>query len=203
MQPDWSPEVLRLWLFAQLESYVAWENPLSPSCSVFLSPETSSPVVKARILICVEGMNVALLEQAIQEQRKYFNERQEQRESSTSWQQLWDQPHAGPRSAICNKYVKSQLGGMFAVANSKVTEQGNTWRLSQCMWLWAVHILPQVSWLKIALGSRFVVCLKGWLRKGNPWITLVLSLCTTWRSQKKSLNLELSSSPLADGGKGH
>ncbi|XP_009092701.1 CST complex subunit TEN1 isoform X2 [Serinus canaria] len=46
--------------------------------------ETSSPVVKARILICVEGMNVALLEQAIQEQRKYFNERQEQRESSTS-----------------------------------------------------------------------------------------------------------------------
>ncbi|NXP93087.1 TEN1L protein, partial [Passerina amoena] len=39
--------------------------------------ETSSPVVKARILTCVEGMNVALLEQAIQEQRKYFNERQE------------------------------------------------------------------------------------------------------------------------------
>ncbi|NXP46439.1 TEN1L protein, partial [Heliornis fulica] len=34
-------------------------------------------VVKARILICVEGMNVPLLEQAIQEQRKYFNERQE------------------------------------------------------------------------------------------------------------------------------
>ncbi|KAF2988479.1 hypothetical protein EK904_013403 [Melospiza melodia maxima] len=46
--------------------------------------ETSSPVVKARILTCVEGMNVALLEQAIQEQRKYFKERQEQRESSTS-----------------------------------------------------------------------------------------------------------------------
>ncbi|NWH18418.1 TEN1L protein, partial [Grus americana] len=35
------------------------------------------PVVKARILTCVEGMNVSLLEQAIQEQRKYFNERQE------------------------------------------------------------------------------------------------------------------------------
>ncbi|XP_051490548.1 CST complex subunit TEN1 [Apus apus] len=35
-------------------------------------------VVKARILTCVEGMNVPLLEQAIQEQRKYFNERQEQ-----------------------------------------------------------------------------------------------------------------------------
>uniref|UniRef100_A0A6G1RWM2 CST complex subunit TEN1 n=1 Tax=Hypotaenidia okinawae TaxID=2861861 RepID=A0A6G1RWM2_9GRUI len=32
-------------------------------------------VVKARILTCVEGMNVPLLEQAIQEQRKYFNER--------------------------------------------------------------------------------------------------------------------------------
>ncbi|NXS57948.1 TEN1L protein, partial [Brachypteracias leptosomus] len=35
------------------------------------------PVIKARILTCVEGMNVPLLEQAIQEQRKYFNERQE------------------------------------------------------------------------------------------------------------------------------
>ncbi|KAF4797345.1 CST complex subunit TEN1 [Turdus rufiventris] len=46
--------------------------------------ETSSPVVKARILTCVEGVNVPLLEQAIQEQRKYFNERQEQREKSTS-----------------------------------------------------------------------------------------------------------------------
>ncbi|XP_015501333.1 CST complex subunit TEN1 isoform X1 [Parus major] len=46
--------------------------------------ETSSPVVKARILTCVEGMNVPLLEQAIQEQRKYFNERQEQRGNSTS-----------------------------------------------------------------------------------------------------------------------
>uniref|UniRef100_A0A8C0UVE6 CST complex subunit TEN1 n=1 Tax=Cyanistes caeruleus TaxID=156563 RepID=A0A8C0UVE6_CYACU len=40
--------------------------------------------VKARILTCVEGMNVLLLEQAIQEQRKYFNERQEQRGNSTS-----------------------------------------------------------------------------------------------------------------------
>ncbi|NWQ58862.1 TEN1L protein, partial [Neopipo cinnamomea] len=39
--------------------------------------ETSSPVVKARILTCVEGMNLPLLEQAIQEQRKYFKERQE------------------------------------------------------------------------------------------------------------------------------
>ncbi|NXJ38687.1 TEN1L protein, partial [Ciconia maguari] len=39
--------------------------------------EGEGPVVKARILTCVEGMNVPLLEQAIQEQRKYFNERQE------------------------------------------------------------------------------------------------------------------------------
>ncbi|NXM95120.1 TEN1L protein, partial [Sylvia borin] len=39
--------------------------------------ETSRPVVKARILTCVEGMNVPLLEQAIQEQRKYFSERQQ------------------------------------------------------------------------------------------------------------------------------
>lgn len=42
------------------------------------------PVVKARILTCVEGMNVPLLEQAIQEQRKYFSERQEQMGNSTS-----------------------------------------------------------------------------------------------------------------------
>ncbi|NXI69357.1 TEN1L protein, partial [Anseranas semipalmata] len=39
--------------------------------------EGESPVIKARILTCVEGMNVPLLEQAIQEQRKYFNERQQ------------------------------------------------------------------------------------------------------------------------------
>ncbi|NWY69768.1 TEN1L protein, partial [Erithacus rubecula] len=39
--------------------------------------ETSSLVVKARILTCMEGVNVPLLEQAIQEQRKYFSERQE------------------------------------------------------------------------------------------------------------------------------
>ncbi|NXC46454.1 TEN1L protein, partial [Penelope pileata] len=39
--------------------------------------EDESPVIKARILTCVEGMNVPLLEQAIQEQRKYFNERQQ------------------------------------------------------------------------------------------------------------------------------
>ncbi|OXB81134.1 UNVERIFIED_CONTAM: hypothetical protein H355_005064 [Colinus virginianus] len=43
-----------------------------------------SPVIKARILTCVEGMNVPLLEQAIQEQRKYFQERQERMESGTS-----------------------------------------------------------------------------------------------------------------------
>ncbi|NXU57160.1 TEN1L protein, partial [Turnix velox] len=39
--------------------------------------EGEGPVIKARILTCVEGMNVSLLEQAIQEQRKYFNERQQ------------------------------------------------------------------------------------------------------------------------------
>ncbi|XP_010577651.1 PREDICTED: CST complex subunit TEN1 [Haliaeetus leucocephalus] len=46
--------------------------------------EGEGPVVKARILTCVEGMNVPLLERAIQEQRKYFNERQEQMGKSTS-----------------------------------------------------------------------------------------------------------------------
>ncbi|XP_014807758.1 PREDICTED: CST complex subunit TEN1 isoform X2 [Calidris pugnax] len=46
--------------------------------------EGEGPVVKARILTCVEGMNVPLLEQAIQEQRKYFNERQEWMGNSTS-----------------------------------------------------------------------------------------------------------------------
>ncbi|KFP76358.1 CST complex subunit TEN1, partial [Apaloderma vittatum] len=39
--------------------------------------EGEGPVVKARILTCMEGLNVSLLEQAIQEQRKYFKERQE------------------------------------------------------------------------------------------------------------------------------
>ncbi|KFQ25793.1 CST complex subunit TEN1, partial [Merops nubicus] len=39
--------------------------------------EGGAPVVKARILTCVEGMNTPLLEQAIQEQREYFKERQE------------------------------------------------------------------------------------------------------------------------------
>ncbi|XP_074900674.1 CST complex subunit TEN1 isoform X1 [Buteo buteo] len=46
--------------------------------------EGEGPIVKARILTCVEGMNVPLLERAIQEQRKYFNERQEQMGKSTS-----------------------------------------------------------------------------------------------------------------------
>ncbi|NXI39996.1 TEN1L protein, partial [Galbula dea] len=39
--------------------------------------EGEGPMVKARILTCVEGMNVPLLEQAIKQQRQYFNERQE------------------------------------------------------------------------------------------------------------------------------
>ncbi|XP_054026698.1 CST complex subunit TEN1 isoform X2 [Dryobates pubescens] len=42
------------------------------------------PVVKARILTCVQGMNVPLLVQAVQEQRKYFSERQERMEDSAS-----------------------------------------------------------------------------------------------------------------------
>ncbi|XP_005503176.2 CST complex subunit TEN1 [Columba livia] len=46
--------------------------------------EGEGPVVKARILTCVEGMNVPLLEQAIQEQRKYFSARQEQMGNSMS-----------------------------------------------------------------------------------------------------------------------
>ncbi|XP_042689268.1 CST complex subunit TEN1 isoform X1 [Centrocercus urophasianus] len=46
--------------------------------------EGESPVIKARILTCVEGMNMPLLEQAIQEQRKYFQERQQQMESGMS-----------------------------------------------------------------------------------------------------------------------
>lgn len=60
------------------------------STSLSLPTEASSifpgesPVIKARILTCVEGMNMPLLEQAIQEQRKYFQERQQQMESGTS-----------------------------------------------------------------------------------------------------------------------
>ncbi|XP_053904335.1 CST complex subunit TEN1 [Malaclemys terrapin pileata] len=42
------------------------------------------PVLKARVLTCVEGTNLPLLEQAIQEQRQYFRERQGQVESSAS-----------------------------------------------------------------------------------------------------------------------
>lgn len=65
---------------------------LPPSCSVcfsfyrnflFIFPG-EGPVVKARILTCVDGLNVPLLERAIEEQRKYFNERQERMGKSTS-----------------------------------------------------------------------------------------------------------------------
>ncbi|XP_019349791.1 CST complex subunit TEN1 isoform X2 [Alligator mississippiensis] len=42
------------------------------------------PVLKARVLTCVEGMNLSMLEQAIREQRKYFQDRQGQVESSAS-----------------------------------------------------------------------------------------------------------------------
>lgn len=41
-------------------------------------------MIKARILTCVEGMNVPLLEQAVQEQRKYFSERQQWMGTDTS-----------------------------------------------------------------------------------------------------------------------
>uniref|UniRef100_A0A8D0GSJ5 CST complex subunit TEN1 n=1 Tax=Sphenodon punctatus TaxID=8508 RepID=A0A8D0GSJ5_SPHPU len=46
--------------------------------------ETEGPVIKARVLTCVEGMNLPLLEKAIQEQRKYFQERQGQVDGSAS-----------------------------------------------------------------------------------------------------------------------
>ncbi|XP_025053245.1 CST complex subunit TEN1 isoform X1 [Alligator sinensis] len=42
------------------------------------------PVLKARVLTCVEGMNLSMLEQAIREQRKYFQDRQGQVESGAS-----------------------------------------------------------------------------------------------------------------------
>ncbi|XP_074703765.1 CST complex subunit TEN1 isoform X4 [Strix aluco] len=58
------------------------------SCYIVLGEaehrEGEGLVVKARIFTGVEGMNVPLLEQAVQEQRKYFNERQERMGSSTS-----------------------------------------------------------------------------------------------------------------------
>nr|XP_013797315.1 PREDICTED: CST complex subunit TEN1-like [Apteryx mantelli mantelli] len=50
------------------------------SCSV----SGEGPMVKARILTCVEGMNLPLLEQAVQEQRKYFHERQQRMGNGTS-----------------------------------------------------------------------------------------------------------------------
>ncbi|KAM8797089.1 CST complex subunit TEN1 [Eudromia elegans] len=45
--------------------------------------EGEGPVVKARILTCVEGMNLPLLEQAIQEQRKYLQEREQRMETAS------------------------------------------------------------------------------------------------------------------------
>uniref|UniRef100_A0A4W3JC15 CST complex subunit TEN1 n=1 Tax=Callorhinchus milii TaxID=7868 RepID=A0A4W3JC15_CALMI len=37
--------------------------------------EGNIPVIQARLLMCVDGINLPLLERAIQEQRKYFQER--------------------------------------------------------------------------------------------------------------------------------
>lgn len=83
----------RLWLFGQLghavpegTSLVASELTVWFSCyrNFLFIFAGEGPVVKALILTCVEGMNVSLLVQAIQEQRKYFSERQERMEDSTS-----------------------------------------------------------------------------------------------------------------------
>lgn len=41
-------------------------------------------MLKARVITCVEGMNLQLLEKAIEEQRKYFEERDRQLAGSTS-----------------------------------------------------------------------------------------------------------------------
>lgn len=41
-------------------------------------------VIKARVLTCVEGINLQLLEKAITEQRKYFQEREKQLEGNAS-----------------------------------------------------------------------------------------------------------------------
>ncbi|XP_054832874.1 CST complex subunit TEN1 [Eublepharis macularius] len=41
-------------------------------------------VLKARVLTCVEGINLPLLEKAIEEQRKYFQEREKQQDGSNS-----------------------------------------------------------------------------------------------------------------------
>ncbi|XP_062979298.1 CST complex subunit TEN1 [Elgaria multicarinata webbii] len=41
-------------------------------------------VLKARVFTCVEGINLQLLEKAIEEQRKYFQERQKNLEGSTT-----------------------------------------------------------------------------------------------------------------------
>ena len=45
---------------------------VGPLCSCL---SDGGPVVKARVLTCVEGMNLALLERAISEQRAYQRER--------------------------------------------------------------------------------------------------------------------------------
>lgn len=39
-------------------------------------------ILKARVFTCVEGINLQLLEKAIEEQRKYFQERRKDHEES-------------------------------------------------------------------------------------------------------------------------
>ncbi|XP_028572772.1 CST complex subunit TEN1 [Podarcis muralis] len=46
--------------------------------------EGNEMVIKARVLTCVEGINLQLLEKAITEQRKYFQEREKQLEGNAS-----------------------------------------------------------------------------------------------------------------------
>ncbi|KAF7248962.1 CST complex subunit TEN1 [Varanus komodoensis] len=46
--------------------------------------EGEAMVLKARVFTCVEGMNLQLLEKAIEEQRKYFQERKKNPEGSNS-----------------------------------------------------------------------------------------------------------------------
>ncbi|XP_034960408.1 CST complex subunit TEN1 [Zootoca vivipara] len=46
--------------------------------------EGNEMVIKARVFTCVEGINLQLLEKAITEQRKYFQEREKQLEGNAS-----------------------------------------------------------------------------------------------------------------------
>ncbi|XP_012634311.1 CST complex subunit TEN1 isoform X2 [Microcebus murinus] len=58
-----------------VEPFQAQEGSLYVVLGELEPQEDGGPVVKARVLTCVEGMNLPLLEQAIQEQRRYQQER--------------------------------------------------------------------------------------------------------------------------------